>query len=495
MTPVRPLLAVLPLLLFPLAAAGGPLPDDPRTLRHTLTIPQLEAVLDEADRAPHVTVTVEGQSAGGRPIRLVHLDRSGGRAPFRVLFYAQQHGNEVSGKDALLWLVRDLAAHPERLPEDVDLWVIPQLNPDGAAAGRRANDAGVDLNRDHLLLSQPETRLLHRVARRVRPHLACDAHEFTRDGKDYAERGWMQLPLIMMDAGNHPLLPPELVALGLERVEAAAPRPHAYSRYFVGGAPPAERRPSTLEADDARNSLALRGALSFIIEAGVKRDAPDPEADLGERVDAYLALFRHLLGDAPTRDRIRAAVEKARRKPLPEWIPTNAFWANVGVRVSQVPVLDVKSPGTVRGIRSANVLTDAVVKQTVPTPEAYAIPAEHAAAFRPLLEAHGIRFTEIGGEPPFKVQRCRLVRLETEYDEVYNRYEGRQVVRCDAPETMDLPVGTLWVRADQADPITLPVLEPQVLYGLYQWPAFRALVGADGTLPVLKVLGATPSRE
>ena len=40
-----------------------------------------------------------------------------------------------------------------------------------------------------------------------------------------------------------------------------------------------------------------------------------------------------------------------------------------------------------------------------------------------------------------------------------------------------------------------PVLEPASLYGLYQYPRFKALAGKDGTLPVLRVVrpqGAKP---
>ena len=62
---------------------------------------------------------------------------------------------------------RELAEHPERLPEDVDLYLMPMLNPDGAEAHRRFTSTGADLNRDHLLLAQPETQALHRVARRI----------------------------------------------------------------------------------------------------------------------------------------------------------------------------------------------------------------------------------------------------------------------------------------------------------------------------------------
>ena len=126
---------------------------------------------------------MEATTSGGRSVYLVHATR-GGTPSFRVLFYAQQHGDEVSGKDALLYMVRDIARDPALLPPDVDLWVLPMMNPDGAEAGTRRNGAGADLNRDHLVLEQPETQALHRVVRRVRPHLSVDCHEFTRDSKE-----------------------------------------------------------------------------------------------------------------------------------------------------------------------------------------------------------------------------------------------------------------------------------------------------------------------
>ena len=72
----------------------------------------------------------------------MHLNRGGERADWKVLLFAQLHGNEHAGKDALLTLIDEIAADPSRLPEQVDLWSMPMINPDGAEAGTAQNAAG-----------------------------------------------------------------------------------------------------------------------------------------------------------------------------------------------------------------------------------------------------------------------------------------------------------------------------------------------------------------
>ena len=492
-----------PLLFAVVSFAGSiqaPFPADHRLMRRTVSYTEMAAFLEGVARPGFITVTEEGRSTEGRKLYLVHLNRGGAKARFKVFYYAQQHGHEVAGKDAQLTLIRDLSEHPEQLPEDVDLYLMPMVNPDGAEAHRRLNGAGADLNRDHLLLAQPETQTLYRVARRIRPHLAVDGHEFVRSGKDWAgkgrddwaRKGWEAWPLITMDAANHPLIPDYLKAAGLEAVASAAPLElkagHAYARYSVGGPPPDEElRPSTPEVDDGRNGLGTLGALSFIIESGVRHQAADPDADLGERVDGYRILYRHLLGDRAWRDRVRKLSERARHEPLPPFIATNAFWANLGGKVHTVKVREVAT-GRVIEVPTANAMTDLVVKGSVATPRAYAIEPAAAARFVPVLEAQGLRWETLSAPCRARVERVKLLRLEEPYDELYQRYKDRQIVARQPMAEVDLPAGTLIVPLDQdLARRAIQVLEPCLLYGLYGYPCFRELAKPGAELPVSRV--------
>lgn len=139
-----------------------------------------------------VTESALGRSARGLPI---HLTRIGGAdAPVRVLVVGAIHGNETAG----VAVIDRLRASPPRLPAGVAVWLIDDLNPDGAAAGTRQNARGVDLNRNFpdrwraqgvpgdtfhsgaRPLSEPETRLAARFIARLRPAVTIWYHQHMR---------------------------------------------------------------------------------------------------------------------------------------------------------------------------------------------------------------------------------------------------------------------------------------------------------------------------
>jgi hypothetical protein len=487
------LLVAAALVAGPAVAAGWSLPEDHHTLTETTSFTEMESFLKSIDGTGGVAVSVEGTSAGGRPLYVVHLG-GGGERPWRILLYAQQHGDEVSGKDALLYLVRDIARDPKLLPPDVDLWVVPMVNPDGAEADTRENSAGVDLNRDHISLEQPETQALHRLARRLRPAVAVDCHEFGRDSESWLERGWLKWPDITMDSLNNPLFDRTVRDAARRFLGTAADTEaragHPFLRYWVGGVPPdEEQRHSAPDIDGGLNGLGMYGGLSFIIEAAARHaEEGKRDQDLGNRVDAYLVLFRAILaGDGHRADDL-AAIEEGRRRPLPAFLPTNYLWVNPEAAVTEFPVVDAAS-GRVITVPTANLMTAMAVKRTVPTPRGYAVIGPAAAQFRLLLERHGMPYEELAATRSVEAETCTVLRVEDEFDDVYSRYEGRQIVTRGAPAVVELPAGSLWVPLEgEAAVRAALVLEPASLYGLYQYPSYRALVGGDGTLPVLRVV-------
>lgn len=101
--------------------------------------------------------------------------------PAIVHLYANVHGNEPSGADALVQLLyglasRDDAANDRRLRELV-LFVMPVQNPDGRDASRRVNLAAFDLNRDWFAMTQPETPGKVALWSRYPGILGLDVHE------------------------------------------------------------------------------------------------------------------------------------------------------------------------------------------------------------------------------------------------------------------------------------------------------------------------------
>jgi len=55
------------------------------------------------------------------------------------------HGDEQAGLD----VIREIRAmSPTEIPANVDLWLLPAINPDGVALNQRHNVNQVDLNRN-----------------------------------------------------------------------------------------------------------------------------------------------------------------------------------------------------------------------------------------------------------------------------------------------------------------------------------------------------------
>jgi N-acetylmuramoyl-L-alanine amidase len=96
-----------------------------------------------AARLPHSRTVVIGHSVRGRPIEAVRFGDRGSR--HKALVVGNIHGDEPAGVAVIDRLERDLRANP---PQNLDLWLIESVNPDGLAAGTRKNANGVDLNRN-----------------------------------------------------------------------------------------------------------------------------------------------------------------------------------------------------------------------------------------------------------------------------------------------------------------------------------------------------------
>ena len=126
------------------------------------------------------------RSTQGRPLEVVRRGTPGG---VRVMVVGVIHGDE----DAGLQIVDELLDID--VPDGIDLWIVPTMNPDGTAAQVRGNANGVDLNRNFpyrwarmgkrgywqfsgpRAASEVETREMVRFMRAVRPQLAIWYHQ------------------------------------------------------------------------------------------------------------------------------------------------------------------------------------------------------------------------------------------------------------------------------------------------------------------------------
>lgn len=117
-----------------------------------------------AQEAPSKVVELTlGASTQGRPITAVRI----GDGPRKIVLVGATHGFPERNTAALAGQLADhFRQHPELVPENVRMYIIPLLNPDGLELRTRFNANGVDLNRnmDTSLDSCPENDWQQRVS-------------------------------------------------------------------------------------------------------------------------------------------------------------------------------------------------------------------------------------------------------------------------------------------------------------------------------------------
>lgn len=102
-----------------------------------------------------------------------------------IYMEANIHGGEYEGCDAAMQVIRDLTTTPRGESEIVDdildhaiVVFTPTQNPDGRVQGTRQNAAGIDMNRDYLMQTQPEQGNSIGVQRKWLPAAFITAHGY-----------------------------------------------------------------------------------------------------------------------------------------------------------------------------------------------------------------------------------------------------------------------------------------------------------------------------
>jgi protein MpaA len=173
MPPLRPLTIVATLVLLGVGACGGGARGNSSP--------------SAAGQRGRVRVVVIGRSVRGREI----LARVVGDpvAPRHILIVGCVHGNESAG-EAITRRLRNVTP-----PAGSVLWLVDEFNPDGCQAQTRQNADGVDLNRNSPWhwqrlespggpyysgpgpLSEPESRAINSLVRRLRPVVSIWYHQ------------------------------------------------------------------------------------------------------------------------------------------------------------------------------------------------------------------------------------------------------------------------------------------------------------------------------
>ncbi|WP_298137392.1 M14 metallopeptidase family protein [Flavobacterium sp.] len=135
-----------------------------------ITLTDIEPLLSK------LQTEVIGASVLGKPIYKYEI----GTGKIRVLMWSQMHGNESTTTKALFDffnLIHSQEAIGAKLLQEFTFCFLPMVNPDGAELYTRENANKVDLNRDSVDLSQPESQLLRKTFEHFKPDFCYNLHD------------------------------------------------------------------------------------------------------------------------------------------------------------------------------------------------------------------------------------------------------------------------------------------------------------------------------
>lgn len=252
-------------------------PKELRTFADVTKYDDLSKKVHDLDAiADLLNVETIGKSVEGRNIYALKFSTSTfgeDHAKIKVLIFAQQHGNEQSGKEGALLLAENLTKQENAyLFDKMDLAIIPQINPDGAEVNKRRNAHDTDLNRNHLILSEPETMAIHQFFDKHLFEVTMDVHEYSPYSKRWMNKGYRKNTAVTVGGNTNINVSKKIRDLSNEEVLPFLQnyiREAGYSSFaYCPGGPPGDNyfRYSTFDINDGRQSLGIQNSLSFIQE-------------------------------------------------------------------------------------------------------------------------------------------------------------------------------------------------------------------------------------
>jgi hypothetical protein len=434
-----------------------------------------------------ITVSDIGKSVQGKSIPMIHVAPISSQGRTRVLLFCQQHGNEPSGKEAALMLLKKIVLGEEdSILSHLDLTIIPCVNPDGNEAGKRANSNGEDLNRNHLLLTQPEVVAVHAAFNRLRPEVTLDVHEYSAYRKEFTNAGYVRAVDEQFGAPTNLNSSPAIRKYALDVLfpfldAELRKRGVTFSNYLKMNAPSDTVRPSTTSIDDGRQSFAIRNRFSFILEGKAGRAMND---ELQRRTAAQLAAIESFLRFVNLHSRdIKMMVEAETKKlvRLEEPVIVNMDYLFNGEKTS-LPVVNLKSG---RDSSSSVLIAPTVTPLgSVERPQAYVIPKEQTGLIA-FLQRHEVKYEIVAKPKLLAVEKYRVADVQQVWMEnkptwsVSSKVHRANVTvnKGDVIVPMDQELGTMLVIA----------LEPSSMWSLAQEDEFSALRTKGSDYPIYRI--------
>ncbi len=414
-------------------------------------------------------------SVQGKVIPYLHISNNeiDSSEKVRVLIFAQQHGNEQAGKEGALLLLKAIANNKlNNLFDKVELILIPQMNPDGSDADKRRNGNDADLNRDHLILSQPETAALHKLFNKYQPQVTLDVHEYRPFGKSWIDYGYIKNFDIQFGTVTNPNISEEIFHIQKSEFLPFIKKylnnaGYSFNEYIVGGPPEINRiRYSTVDINDGRQSFGIQHSLSFILEG---KNGKDSKSNLKLRAESqFTALKGFLQFIFENSERIKKIANDAK-----DGLSNPGDKDSVAIRMERVPdgqilELELKSVATGNDtlIKVEKFHPETEDLLSVKKPFGYLVEKSDSTIVD-FLNKHFVELSEFEPSPNFNIYAYKILAMnETVNEELENYFPDVEKEIISISNSADYHfIPTKQVTSN----LLVTAFEPQSMLGLIQY--------------------------
>jgi len=458
---------------------------------------ELTSYIRELDQqSVFVTAEVFGKSSQGRDMfALLFSSTVFGQdsSKLKVLIFAQQHGNEQSGKEGALLLSRELVKPENRyLLEKLEIALIPQMNPDGSEKNQRRNGHDMDLNRNHLILTEPETMALHQLFDKYHFEATLDVHEYSPFGDDWKKYGYRKNADVTLGSTTNLNVSNDIRKFSNEVFMPYyfkyLANSHFTSFTYCPGGPPevAYIRHSTFDINDGRQGFGILNTFSFIQEGMNGKD--DLIENLQNRAESQMTGMRGFLEFiVQQKDKIGNLVNNERARLISGKANPTISIQSEHVSNGQLLRLPLLSYST--GKDTLVTVTDyrPVVQSVldVSKPIGYLIPKNNEALVQWVSRQAFVQ------RPAPSQESCRAEAFFINAIDSID-FEGDKVVNPHVtmlPYTDAIPLnGYIFLPTDQLKGNLLVLsLEPQSMLGLVTYKNFADMLRPGQLFPVLRV--------
>lgn len=405
-----------------------------------------------------------------------------------VQYHAQIHGNEPAAGEGALAMIKALyGSWGDKLIKDVNIYVIPRVNPDGSQAFTRNEvSQNANMNRDMMTAETAEVQALLRANLAFEPDVVIDAHEYTQSSQSTSS-SYNDILMSIGGGVNNGASPREL---GVEIFNKAISdlalqnlRGFAYPNVETAA------RNTTVNAVNpttGRLYNSLSGSLSFLVET---RGIYDGRATFERRVAAQFIAIESLLNSvAENAGRVQETVKAEQERIIQlgktyEESDVISLQSETSLSTDNSLLIRRPSFNYATGAQTSNpnirvYYIDTMLRSRT-RPTAYVLPKGEAWEEKVLSLAalHGISYTELEPGAAVKLQQ----------------YGGTvQEATLSDEKTVTFATGAYVFTMDQKNAVILALLmEPDVTDANEGTASFvqSGVIGAtDGTFPIYRYI-------